>query len=41
MFDIMSVFNSIPLKMLRDADTWLILEFVRVEYGTQDLLRLN
>ena len=41
MFDIMLVFNSIPLKMLRDGDTWLMLEFVRVEYGTQDLLRLN
>ena len=41
MFDIMVVFNNIPLEMPKDEDTLLMLEFVRVGYGKEDLLRLN
>ena len=40
-FDITAVFNNVPLKMPRDGDEWLMLEFLHIGYGKQDLLRLN
>ena len=41
MFDITAAFNNIPLKTLRDGNKWLVLEFVPIGYGRQELLRLN
>ena len=41
MFGITVVFNNISLEIPRDEDKWLMLEFVHVGYGKQDLLRLN
>ena len=40
-FDIKVISNNIKLKMPRDEDRWLILEFVRIGYCKEDLLRLN